>query len=331
MNNFNNKIIPAFYINITEMCNMRCEYCPTYGENWESTDGLLSEDKVLDTIMVASYIGIESYRISGGEPMIFPDRVFMILDKLNSLGISDIILNTNGFNAYKHIENFKKYKIRKIKISIDSLKKELFKEITNTDKLDDVLLSIKELKVNNIPQELNMVVFKKNANEFWKILNLCVEHDISLKLLDLVYYDELVRNSESPKEYWKREYFHLNSFIPELTKKFGEPRIVHLTNNRGIPMTEFNIGGSSFVTIKDGILGSTFADVCKSCKIFPCQEGLFHLSLSAEGNLTPCRLRRDLAVNIKNMSVEEIEKVFLYLIPAYQNPFFSKNTVEFPS
>lgn len=331
MSNFSNKIIPAFYINITEKCNMKCEYCPTYGENWESTDGLLSEDKALEAIRIAHKIGIQSFRISGGEPMIFPDRVFMILDELNKLGITDIILNTNGFNTHKHIEKLKQYKLRKVKISVDTLDKTLFKEITNTNKLDDVVKSIKDLRANNIPQELNMVVFKKNSSEFWKILDMCVEYDISIKLLDLVYYDILVRNSETPEQYWRREYFHLEEFIPELTKRFGEPKIVRLSNDRGIPMKEFKIGETSFVTIKDGNLGSTYADVCKGCKIFPCQEGLFHLSLSAEGNLTPCRLRRDLTVIIKDLSGEEIKKVFLQTIPAYQNPYFIKSTVEFPS
>lgn len=330
MSNFNNKIIPAFYINITEKCNMKCEYCPTYGENWESTDGLLIEEKIIDAINVAHKIGIESFRISGGEPMIFPKRVFKILDELNKLGVTDIILNTNGFNSYKYIDKLKQYKIKAIKISIDTLDNKLFKEITNTDKLDDVVKSIKCIRDNNIPIELNMVVFKKNANEFWKILDMCVMYDISIKLLDLVHYDILVRNNETPDQYWKREYFYLEEFIPELVKRFGEPNNLRLSNNRGIPMIKFKIGGTSYVTLKDGTLGSTYADVCKSCRIYPCQEGLFHLSLSAEGNLTPCRLRRDLTISIRDKSAEEIEKVFFQMISAYQNPFFIKDTVEFP-
>ncbi len=323
-------IIPAFYINITEKCNMKCEYCPTYGENWESTDNLLPINKIIQAIRVASKVGIQSFRISGGEPMIFPERVFLVLDELNRLGISDIILNTNGFNTHKYVERIKQYKIRKIKISIDTLDEVLFKEITNTDKLGDVIKSIKDLKANNIPIELNMVVFKKNAHDFWNILDMCINLDISIKLLDLVYYDVLVRNNETPEQYWRREYFHLDNFNPELTRRFGEPKIVRLSNDRGIPMSEYKISEKSHVTIKDGNLGSTFGDICKSCKIYPCQEGLFHLSLSAEGNLTPCRLRRDLTKSIANLSDNDLESLFLQTFSAYRNSFLLKSTINFP-
>ncbi|MFN0277812.1 MAG: radical SAM protein [Pyrinomonadaceae bacterium] len=331
MNNFDNKILPCLYINITEKCNMKCEYCPTYGENWESTEGLLELDTVLDVISAAHNAGVVSYRISGGEPMIFPLRVFAILDKLNSLGINDIILNTNGFNTFKYVDRLKKYEINKVKVSIDTLDRSLFKEITNLDKIDDVLNSINSLRSNNIPLELNMVVFQKNASSFWEILEFCVERGISLKLLDLVFYEILVRNDEEPIEYWRREYFNLANYVPRLTERFGEPRLVRLSNDRGIPMYEFKIGKAATLTLKDGTLGSTYADICRKCDHFPCQEGLFHLSLSAEGSLTPCRLRRDLTVSMKEKSFIEIENIVENTIPAYQNPFFVKETVEFPS
>jgi len=330
MNDSNKPIIPAFYINVTEKCNMKCEYCPTYGENWESTDGLLEIRSVLEAIRIAHKNGIESFRISGGEPMIFPDRVFAILSELNKLGISDIILNTNGFNSYKYTMELAQYKVRKIKISLDTLNRQKFKEITNLDKLNDVIKSILSIKKAGLPLELNMVVFKKNSEDFWEILDFCIEHDISIKLLDLVYYDILVRNNETPINYWNREYFRFENYLPELERRFGKPKLVRLSNDRGIPMFEYNIGDTAILCLKDGTLGSTYADVCRTCEHFPCQEGLFHMSLSAEGNITPCRLRRDLTLNIKNQTNTTIEKEFDSTIKAYQNPFFIKNTVDFP-
>lgn len=330
MNDLIKPIIPAFYINVTEKCNMKCEYCPTYGENWESTDGLLDIESLLQSIRIAHKNGIVSFRISGGEPMIFPDRVFAILNELNSLGVSDIILNTNGFNSYKYTLELAQYKFRKIKVSLDTLDRQKFKEITNLDKLNDVIKSILAIKQANLPLELNMVVFKKNSIDFWEVLEFCVEHDISIKLLDLVYYDILVRNNETPINYWKREYFRLDNYLPELERRFGKPEVVRLSNNRGIPMLEYNISKTALLCLKDGTLGSTYADVCKNCEHFPCQEGLFHMSLSAEGNITPCRLRRDLTISIKDQTQTTIEQAFDSTIKAYQNPFFIKETVDFP-
>lgn len=324
------RIIPSLYINITEKCNMKCEYCPAYGENWESTEGLMDLESLLSVVRIAHSRGIVSYRISGGEPMIFPKRVFAIINTLNALGVNDIILNTNGYNLYNYMDELKGSKFRKIKISLDTLDRELFEEITGTNKLDDVIRSIMAVKeLNLIPLELNMVVLKKNMDHVWSILDFCVENNISLKLLDLVKYESFTRNPTDPDKYFDRSYVDFDTFTPEFEKRFGAPITSRLTNNRGIPMLEYKISETATLTLKNSLYGSTFADLCKSCPIFPCQEGLFHLSLSASGNITPCRLRRDVALDLANRSADEIANSIDETILAYRNPFFVEHTVDF--
>ena len=330
MSTSNPKIIPALYINITEKCNMRCEYCAEFGENFEATDKMLDINRLFEFFHVAKRIGITGYRITGGEPMLYPERVFSIISKLNEIGITDIILNTNGIKLNEYIEELAKLKINKIKISLDSLNREKFNQITGVDKLDEILKSIEALKSKNIPFELNMVVFKKNSTDFWELLSFCIKEDISLKILDLIHYENLVRKTNSTKTYWENEFFRLENYLEELTNKFGSPEIVRLSNNRGIPMYKFKIGKTSSLTIKDSTLGSTFAFLCRDCGNFPCQEGLFHLSLSASGNLTPCRMRRDLITDIGNRSISDYEEILIQSFSAYQDPFFLKETIYYP-
>ncbi len=326
------RIIPSLYINITEKCNMRCEYCPAYGENWESTEGLIDIEILLSIIHIAHKKGIVSYRISGGEPMIFPERVFVVIKELNALGINDIILNTNGYNLYHYIDELKEIKIRKLKISLDTLDPLLFKEITGTDKLEEVKKSIIAVKhVNSISLELNMVILKKNIEHIRAMLEFCIENDISLKLLDLVKYESFTRNPFDPDGYFEKSYVNLGTLNSEFEQRFGSPIITRLTNNRGIPMLEYRIGKTAKLTTKNSHHGSTFSDLCKKCSIFPCQEGLFHLSLSASGNITPCRLRRDVAIDLANQSTNDFAETFDQLLLAYQKPFFVEKTIDFPT
>src|SRR5579864_1656812 len=236
------KLLPCLYINITERCNMQCEYCPAFGENWESTEGLMPLTDLLTVIDVAVDLGLESFRISGGEPMIFPEPVFAVLDVLRRRDQKDIILNTNGFNTYKYIDHLRDYPIRKVKISLDSVDKKRFKQITNRDKLEDVIQSIRAVKDAGVGIELNLVLLRSFVDDFWGVLDFCVRECISLKVLDLVKYDTFVRNALSPDEYWEREYYSPGLLVEDLSKRFGKPRVVRLSNERGIPMTEFDLG-----------------------------------------------------------------------------------------
>lgn len=324
------KLLPSLYVNITERCNMQCEYCPAYGENWESTEGLMSLGELLNAVDVAVDVGITSYRISGGEPMIFPDRVFAILDRLAARQQKDIILNSNGFNLYKHVNALKECSVRKVKISLDTIDRSRFKQITNTDKLDDVLKSVRTVQEAGIGLELNLVLLRSFVPDFRQVLDFCVENKVSLKVLDLVKYDTFIRNLLSPDAYFDREYYSPELLVPELRERFGEPVIVRLSNERGIPMTEFVIADGATLTLKDGGKGSTFGKVCDGCHQFPCQEGLFHLSLSAEGNLTPCRLRRDLTVSLVGLPEDRLRRVFERALGSYEKVVFLAKTVSFP-
>jgi len=323
-------LLPSLYINITERCNMQCEYCPAYGENWESTDGLMPVPELVRAVRIASEAGIASFRISGGEPMIFPDRVFSILETLARLGRRDVILNSNGFNLHKHVARLQSYAVRKVKISLDAVDRAEFKRITNSDKLGDVMQSIAAIKDANIGLELNLVLLRSCVDNFWAVLEFCVAEGVSLKVLDLVRYDTFVRNNLSPEAYFAKEYYSPALLEPALRRRFGEPKIARLSNDRGIPMAEYGIGSGATVTLKDGGRGTTFAKACVGCHQFPCQEGLFHLSLSAEGNLTPCRLRRDLTKALAGKSETEVRGIIGEALGAYCDAVFVRETVEFP-
>jgi molybdenum cofactor biosynthesis enzyme MoaA len=325
-------IIPGFYINITGKCNMQCEYCPKYGEDWEPSDKLLDYEALTWILKEARNNGILSYRISGGEPMLFPTRVFEVLNILNNLGIDDIILNTNGYNLFQYLNELNKFKLQKLKISLDTLDPDMYKEITGSSEFYNVMNSIKQVKEQgNHYLEINMVVIRKNFDHVWDMIDFCINNDVSLKLLDLVYYDNYKVKNYEPNKYFFENYTNLDFLYQGFDDLFGKPSVTMLSSGRGIPMQKYKIGKTSTLTIKNSHNGSTFAELCTKCPLFPCQEGLFNLSLSSSGKITPCRLRNDIAIDLCNLSPYRISSELNRILLAYKSPFHQQKTIEFPN
>lgn len=323
------QINPALYINITEKCNMRCKYCPIFGENHEETDEQIPLDQLERILAAAAASGFETFRISGGEPMLYPRTVLAIIDTLNRLGKSDIIVNTNGFNLERYAGELKQRRIGKLKVSLDSAERDRFNAITNSQLFDRVLSGIKAATSLGLPTELNIVLMKLNLPDFWGVLRLCEELQISLKVLDLVEYDELVSDVTDSAAFWRENYIDPIDLVPTLEMEYGPATEVRLSGGRGIPMQKFNIRGGGSLTLKPSRAGSTFGSVCRTCTHFPCQEGLFHVSLSAEGNLTPCRLRRDLVVPLAQASSEDIVVALGQARQPFEEAFFVRETRSF--
>lgn len=319
------KLLPAFYINITGRCNMHCEYCPPGGEDTTDGEGVLPMSKLLSIIEVVTRTPIITYRITGGEPMLYPRRVFRLLELLNQQGITSIILNTNGFNLARHAERLHQFKLLKLKVSLDSLDPEHFSNITGTPFLKNVLKGIEAAVHASLPLELNMVVYKHTVDDLDDMIEYCASVNVSLKLLDLWLYDNCPGASKFGSDVWSKMRVEQRELVPALSARFGTPEKFKLSNGRGIPMLQFRITESATLTLTDSSEGTTFGRVCKNCPLFPCQLGLFYLSLSSTGFLSPCRLRPDLNRPMIGLGQDAIDSCLREVLDYYQEPFFLRN------
>ena len=170
-----NRNIDYLRFSITDRCNLRCKYC--MGDKdivFLPKDELLSVEEVGRVTKIFSDLGIKKIRITGGEPLVrrnFRD----IVETINNIEtIEEINITTNGIRLSEELEFLKDKKIHSLNISLDTLKKDLFKEITGGGDLDKVLLSLHraiELKFKRI--KLNVVLVRgKNDNEIMDFVNL---------------------------------------------------------------------------------------------------------------------------------------------------------------
>jgi len=124
-------------------------------------DDILSYEEIEKIVRVVAEMGITKVRLTGGEPLMRPDfcRLVGMIARID--GIDDISLTSNGILLARYTEELKEAGLKRVNISLDTLKQPRFKEITGLDKLKDVLAGIKAAhKAGLEPVKINMVVLR---------------------------------------------------------------------------------------------------------------------------------------------------------------------------
>jgi len=146
-------------ISITDRCNFRCTYCmPAEGMTWQPREALLTfgELERVAGLFVTRY-GFDSIRLTGGEPTVRA-HLPVLVSKLAALG-ADLALTTNGATLAGQADALHDAGLGRINISLDSLQRDRFVELTRRDQLDDVLAGIDAAVESGLaPVKVNVVV-----------------------------------------------------------------------------------------------------------------------------------------------------------------------------
>ena len=146
-------------IAVTDRCNFRCQYCmPEEGMKWIPREGILTFEEIerVASLLVSRY-GVDSIRLTGGEPTVranLPDLV----GRLAKLGV-DLAMTTNGATLPLVAQDLKDAGLNRLNISLDSLDKDRFIELTRRDDLDRVLEGIDAaIEAGFDPVKINVVL-----------------------------------------------------------------------------------------------------------------------------------------------------------------------------
>lgn len=148
-------------ISVTDRCNFRCTYCmPEEGMQWQERGNLLTFEEIerVARIMVERY-GVDGIRLTGGEPLVRA-RLPLLVEKLAALGV-DLAMTTNGVSLPLVAAELRSAGLRRVNISLDSLRRDRFLELTRRDDLERVLAGIDAaLAAGFDPVKVNCVVMK---------------------------------------------------------------------------------------------------------------------------------------------------------------------------
>ena len=129
-------------ISVTDRCNIRCFYCMPENVKFLPQDSILSFEEIHRVVEILARQGVSRVRLTGGEPLV-RSEIWNLVGLLKSIpGIDEVALTTNGILLVDQAAKLKASGLDRINVSLDSIDREKFKEITRRDALDKVLAGI---------------------------------------------------------------------------------------------------------------------------------------------------------------------------------------------
>ena len=149
-------------ISVTDRCNFRCTYCMPFDEyTWIDRQEVLSFEEIERLARVFIGLGVDQIRLTGGEPLVRKDLHHLITRLSNLEGLHDLSLTTNGALLAEQAPALREAGLKRINVSIDTLKADRFRELTKRGNLDDVLKGLFAAQTAGMsPIKINAVVIR---------------------------------------------------------------------------------------------------------------------------------------------------------------------------
>ena len=269
------RVVDYIRVSVTERCNFRCQYCmPEKPFSWVPKENILSFEELFEFLKIAMDEGIKKIRITGGEPLLREDLdkfIKMIYDYKNDI---DLAMTTNGYLLKDVAQKLKDAGLRRLNVSIDSLKPEVAQQIAGKDVLKNVLEGVEEALKVGLKVKINMVPMKGvNDNEIVDVLEFCKERGMTIRFI------EYMENSHAALDIKGMKSSELLAHIK------GHYNFIDEGFDGHSPSHYFKMDdGYEF-----GIIEPYEDDFCQKCN---------RIRLTAEGYLIPC-LYFDEAMSIK--------------------------------
>ena len=180
------RVINYVRLAVTDRCNLRCFYCmPEEGIKYVPRKELLSYEEMVRIVSLLVDMGITKLRITGGEPFLRKDMVDF-LSTVNKLdGLDQIHVTTNGTLTASIIPDFHNLGIKSVNLSLDSLNRERFHEITRRDSFDIVMETFHLLLEHGIKTKINTVVMDgKNIDDLVPLVELTKDYDVGVRFIE---------------------------------------------------------------------------------------------------------------------------------------------------
>jgi len=226
---------------IVDRCNLRCTYCmPENGLTWIKQKELMTDEEMLRICSVFTNMGVDKIRITGGEPFVRKNSIELIR-KISELdGLTDLGLTTNGLLTEPYIPELKKFGIKSVNLSLDTLDKDRFFKITRRNSFDKVMKTLEALLQHHIKVKINTVVMEnENIEDIIPLVELTKDLPV-----DVRFIEEMPFNGGDTDISLKWNFSHIYNYIKEYSpeiQKIQDPK--HSTAyNYKIPGFTGNIG-----------------------------------------------------------------------------------------
>jgi len=264
-------IVDYLRFSIIDRCNLNCIYCGrTKKSKFRSSDKVLSYEEIVRVVKLFSQAGIRKLRLTGGEPTIRKDFIWLIRMLRDLDCLDEISMTTNGINLRNTAKLLKESGLDRINVSLNSLVKEKYKYITGSDSFEDVWMGIESAIESGLsPVKINVVLLKGiNDDEIQEFVKLTYKYPLIVRFIEFFSTNEgtdglsgCLVETEEIKE--------------KITESFGRLENVYAITGNG-PAEYFkpegSLGAVGFISNSTGYFCYNCSRIRIDCtgRIFPC-------------------------------------------------------------
>lgn len=259
-------------LSITDRCDFRCTYCMAEEMTFLPRHEVMSLEECLRVASVFVGLGVTKLRITGGEPLVRKD-VMWLIERLGALpGLENLVLTTNGSQLDRFAQPLKNAGVKRINISLDTLRPDRFRNITRIGDLSKVLSGIEAARAAGFRRtKLNTVMMRDvNDDEFVDLVRFAVANELDISFIEEMPLGEIHGRS--------------NTFISseETRTKLSEHfELIPSTESSGGPARYWRIPGSES---RIGFISPHSHNFCDTCN---------RVRITAKGELYPCLGQND--------------------------------------
>lgn len=172
-------------VSVTPRCNLRCQYCLPDGSPTEPP-GALDVSELTRITAQFVHLGVRHIRLSGGEPLLRRDLITLIGNFAHLPGVADLSMTSNGVLLARNASELARAGLRRLNISLDSLREDRLTRITGGPVLDRIMEGLDAADQSGLePIKINMVVMRDiNDDEVEAMAELCAERSYILRLIE---------------------------------------------------------------------------------------------------------------------------------------------------
>lgn len=259
-------------LSITDRCDFRCTYCMAEEMTFLPRHEVLSLEECLTVASTFVGLGVSKLRITGGEPLVRKNAMWLI-ERLGALpGLDNLVLTTNGSQLDRYAGALRAAGVRRLNVSLDTLRPDRFKAITRIGELDKVLRGVAAVQAAGFTRtKLNTVMMRGvNDDEFVDLVRYVLDHGLDLSFIEEMPLGEIHGRS--------------NTYISseEVRERLGEHfELLPSNENSGGPARYWRIPGSES---RIGFISPHSHNFCDSCN---------RVRITAKGELYPCLGQND--------------------------------------
>jgi cyclic pyranopterin phosphate synthase len=263
-------------VSLTDRCNLRCSYCmPAEGLDWLPGEEVLTDDEVVRLVRIAvTHLGIREVRFTGGEPLVRRGLVDIVRRTNELAPRPETSLTTNALGLTRTARALADAGLARVNVSLDTIRREDFREITRRDRLGDVVAGLEAASAAGLaPVKINAVLLRGvNDGQAPELLRWCIQRGYELRFIEQMPLDA--------QHQWRRETMvTADEILASLESEFvlepaEEPR-------GSAPAERFTVNGGPATV---GVIASVTRPFCGDCD---------RVRLTADGQVRNCLFARE--------------------------------------